>query len=223
MGYHPLPRVLGNKLVDCLFTAAPTQVNVLEAGLAVSVYRCFRSLFETPSHSLFGTSLVARAAAQRYVSVISKAEAMAGNPELDFVFIHLPIPHAPYIFDRSSGRVQPCRASKPEHYLDNLALADLSLDRLTRAIEGCNRNSTVLVTSDHWWRHAAGYDGTIDRRVPVAIHFRGQEEGLRYSERLNTISLHDLCLAITDGEVTNPNDAERWLRKHGSTAAPTKL
>ena len=223
VGYHPLHRVLGEKLVDCLFTAAPTQVNILEAGLAKSVYLCFRSLFETPSYSLFGTSLVSQAAAERYVGVMTRAEEMAGNSELDFAFIHLPIPHAPGIFDASCGRLQARRAKKPTHYLDNLALADISLERLIRAIEGCDRSATAIVTSDHWWRHAAGYDGTIDRRVPVAIHFHAQEEGFNYSERLNTVSLHDLCLAIVDGDVSSPKEAEQWLRKHGSTATPTKL
>ncbi len=222
VGYHPLPRVLGKKLVDCLFTAAPTQVNVLDVGFGSSMCRCFRSLFETPSYSLFGTSLVARAAAERYVTVMTKAEEMAGNPDIDFAFIHLPIPHAPYIFDRASGIFGPQR-TKPARYLDNLALADQALDRVMNAIAKCPVNTAVIVTSDHWWRHSPGYDGMIDRRVPLAIHFSGQKTGCEYKREINTASLHDLVLGIVDKTVTTPDEAAGWLRSNAYKAPPTKL
>lgn len=222
VGYHPLSRVLGSKLVDCFFTAAPTQMNTLDVGFFHSVGRCLRSIFETPSYSLFGASLVGLAAADRYIAVIERAEKIAADPTVDFAFIHLPIPHAPYIFDSTSEAI---KAGKTHlrRYFENLALADKALGLLLSAIERGRPESVVIVTSDHWWRKAAAYDGVVDRRVPLALHFFGQTANRRYTDKLNTVSLQDLTLAIIDRKVSTPDEVDFWLRANGSQEQPTKL
>ena len=57
-----------------------------------------------------------------------QAEALIRDQSISFVFIHLPVPHPPGIYDRSTGRE---RAGGT--YIDNLALADRSLGELMAA------------------------------------------------------------------------------------------
>src|ERR1035441_4101834 len=69
----------------------------------------------------------------------------------------------------------------------------------------------VIMTSDHWWRYAAGLDGKMDQRVPFAVRFPGGSQRTTYAEPFNTVALHDLTLAIVDGCVSSSSDVVAWL------------
>src|SRR6185369_2924008 len=87
----------------------------------------------------------------QYQYTVQQASHLAADQSFDFVYIHLPIPHPPPIYDRRAGQF----AETGEHsYIDNLALADRALGEVRRAMEqsGAWENTNVIVTSDHWWR-----------------------------------------------------------------------
>jgi hypothetical protein len=58
-------------------------------------------------------------------ALMPQAEALIRDQSIGFVFIHLPVPHPPGIYDRRPGHQ---RATGT--YIDNLALADRSLGEL---------------------------------------------------------------------------------------------
>ena len=115
-------------------------------------------------------------------------------------------------------------------YIDNLRLVDRTMAELRRAMEatGTWDRTTVLVTSDHWWRHElwrqAGelareevpFASKVDHRVPFILKLAGQREAVTYEPAFNTVAIHDLILAILGGEVHDAADAIAWLDQHRS-------
>ena len=59
-----------------------------------------------------------------------RAETLIRDQSIDFVFIHLPVPHPPGIYDRRAGHQRPTGT-----YIDNLALADRTLGDLMRILD----------------------------------------------------------------------------------------
>ena len=89
--------------------------------------------------------------------------------------------------------------------------------------EGLWETSTVIVTSDHWWRaihrgdwglneeEQAVFGDGPDRRVPVLIKLPGQRRETRYEHPFNTVLLHDLVLEIFADRIVSPRDVGAWL------------
>jgi len=142
------------------------------------------------------------------------AEQYAADPSLDFVFLHLPIPHLPVIYNRATGEEH----ADPFHadYADNLALVDRTLQRLKAAMQasGVWDDTAILLSSDHWYRKASHAPGQLFNRVPFLLKLKGQHSAARYEPRFNTIVTGGLLTAIVDGAVRRPEDAIRWLDAH---------
>ena len=224
MSYHPVGRLFGDVVSDYLWLEGPTQESSIEGSILEMTGFFLRSLLETPKYSLFGSTLTANLAITHFVKSSAAAIRMASDPRLDVAFLHWTIPHAPYIYDRKRTRLG--RTSMgPDGYLDNLALADVALSRIRSEMvsAGLWEKSVVIMTSDHWWRYAAGLDGKMDQRVPFAVRFPGGSQRTTYAEPFNTVALHDLTLAIVDGCVSSSSDVVAWLADNATYAAPTKL
>jgi arylsulfatase A-like enzyme len=132
------------------------------------------------------------------------------------VFVHFPIPHAPYFYDRSTGGYT-LRNSLFSGYVDALELVDRTLAELRQTMQqaGTWDNTTVLITSDHSHREAARrIDGKMDNRVPFLVRFAGERSGLEYERPFNALAAHELILAILRREVVSAADAARWLERH---------
>jgi hypothetical protein len=82
-------------------------------------------------------------------AIMQQRQALIADEKIRFVFIHLPVPHPPGIYDRSTGKLRDGGT-----YSDNLALADRSLDELISSLNATASagNTTLIVTSDHSWR-----------------------------------------------------------------------
>lgn len=115
-----------------------------------------RSLFETNVFSPFGQSQTSRHHVQTIRRLVKAATRMAARPDLDFVFIHLPAPHGPFVFDRRTGQPDAWSWPKVDGYLDNLYLADRIFGEIREGMEraGVWDRSVVLVTGDHGYRGA---------------------------------------------------------------------
>ena len=106
--------------------------------------------------------------------------------------------------------------SRTQGYVDNLALADRTLGDLRQAMEqaGLWDKTWVLISSDHWWRESARYDGRTDHRVPFLLKPAEATGTLDYPPAFNTILSADLLLAILKGEVTRAGQLVPWLDAH---------
>ena len=124
-----------------------------------------------------------------YVDLNEHATQLVRGDQADFIFLHMPVPHSPNIWNRKLGTyTQKCGSS----YMDNLALADKQLGSLIAILESSPRwkDTTLIVQGDHSWRtyiwdaqpawtdeddRASGED--FDPRPAVIVHHAGQTQG----------------------------------------------
>jgi arylsulfatase A-like enzyme len=134
------------------------------------------------------------------------------DPSLNLVFLHFPLPHAPYLYDRFSYTF-PKRYLGVGSYLDNLVLADIFLGdiRESMTVAGLWDKTTVIVSSDHPDRMSEFVDGRSDSRVPFLLKLAGQTSGTSFAPVLPTVITKSLVEAILEGKITTSKDAENWL------------
>ena len=120
------------------------------------------------------------------LDLTAHTESLLRADQADLVFIHLPVPHSPNLWNRHSQRfVEDCGSS----YLDSLALADRTLGQILAELQRSPRwkDTTVIVQGDHSWRtylwqyqpawtaeDAAASSGGFDPRPAMLIHRAGQ-------------------------------------------------
>jgi hypothetical protein len=144
---------------------------------------------------------------------------------LGLVFVHLPVPHAPYIFQRKTGEFAHTGDSS---YFDNLVLADRAFGEIRRTMEdaGMWNITSIVVTADHGyrtelWRNKIPPNGeeariiadTVDTRVPFMLKVAGHTTGVKYTPRLNIIRAPGLVLELLGAQITNVASALEWLEQ----------
>lgn len=161
---------------------------------------------------------------QEYRNVMTRTHALIENNQIHFIFLHIPVPHPPGIYDRQRHMLRPGGT-----YLDNLVLADDTLGTLLQEINAtpsANR-TTVIVSSDHsWriplWRPTPGWSaeeerasgGRFDDRPVLLIHFQGQKSGNNVSAPLPELLEHDIIAAMLRGQINNPEALTAFLSQH---------
>jgi hypothetical protein len=146
----------------------------------------------------------------------------ATNRQFGLVFLHLPPPHKPGIYQPDTGQFTLWQFDAVKGYFNNLVLADRTLGRLRAALEnqGAWEETWLLVTADHPWRESHRYDGQFDDRVPWMLKPAGASHGTEYSIPFNTVVTRQLLLAIMREEIRDLISARQWLEKHASNPPP---
>jgi len=167
-----------------------------------------------------------------YSTIWRAALEYVADPDAGFVLVHLPVPHHPDIYDPITETLS---VEDSRSYFDNLALADRAVGELRGALEraGLWDRSSVVVTSDHWWRaihrgdwgltaeESAVYGEGSNRRIPFLLKLAGHTAHSTYTKPFNTLLLHDLTLALFDGRVATPTEVATWLdRTRGQAPVP---
>lgn len=159
--------------------------------------------------------------------MLAESVRFASDSSLSLVFLHLALPHAPYIWDRNTNEFTDGKTSMDGYY-DNLALADRFLGRLRDAMmrSGTWSASTVIVMSDHAERKKLRDKRSSDRRVPLFVKLPGMESGARVSNPVNTMFLASLMPDFLAKRVRNAADlrsrALDYMRIHPSLLRPPK-
>jgi hypothetical protein len=154
-----------------------------------------------------------------YRSIMSEARNLIHDNHLNFVFIHLPVPHPPGIYDRRLKRLCLCG-----NYFDNLALADEAVGSLMEEVThtaGLNR-TTVIISSDHsWrpyqWRNSPGWSpeeervarSDSDQRPVLLIHFPQQTSARDINARISEIAENGVVASMLRGQISNPEELAR--------------
>jgi hypothetical protein len=219
--YQPYCRVLNWSLDACWWWEMAAQYNSM--GRSDSMGRSLgeivpnqaRSLFETSMLSPFGQSLCTQYHAQSYREMLERAKQLVSDRGFGLVLLHFPVPHAPHAYDRKTGTFTLAN-SAIQGYYDSLVLTDVTIAALRRSMEraGTWDTTTVLLSSDHWYRSSGALDGKLDRRVPFLLKMAGQREGAAFDEPFNTVVTHDLILAVLRQEVSTAQQAVEWLGRH---------
>jgi hypothetical protein len=201
--FFPYCRLFDESLNRCYHESMDTRVRGFQPSLLTSFGSQLRNLspLEVRQRHL-----------KRYLAMEEEARRMAVDPKLGLVVLHLPVPHEPPIYLRDTGELTLFNFHS-DWYFDNLALADRTLGDLRREMEraGLWDASTVIVTADHSLRWHAMLDETVDPRVPFLVKLAGQQQGIVYHPLLRAVLAHDLTLAVLRGEVSQPEQAVRWL------------
>ena len=135
-----------------------------------------------------------------YENTVRAATAAVGNERLGLVFLHLPVPHRPWIYDRSQRR-HTLVNTRDDGYLDNLVLADETLMLLRAELQrsGLADRTVLIVTADHGLRATPLGDPQRRNRVPFLVHLPGQPRETVVQTPISTVALRQLSEAILEG------------------------
>jgi hypothetical protein len=232
--YHPYCRVIGNSLTKCWWEAT-------DAEDSHSPY-LYQSMGDYALRSVYTVPLLREVLSKRvrrhkkvevdYVEFLERvrvhAKGMAADASVSLTLLHFPIPHPNCAYDRLKKEY---RYDNRCNYFDSLALVDRTLGDLRLVLEnaGLWDKTTLLLSSDHWWRinlwrnegrwtaeEAAVSGNQIDNRIPFLLKLKNQREGMTYGKAFNTIVTHDLILALLRGELATPREVAVWIDQHGA-------
>jgi hypothetical protein len=238
--HHPYCRVFGDSTVRCMDvpSGSPTVAMLRETSVSdEGVLRAVRFLFELQLGNLRDMLRLNRESAsengrdeyvqrrqlQQYFQIRDHAYADAGDPQIDLLFVHFPLPHPFPIYDRQR---QDFTLSDTTSYADNLALVDRTVGEMRRALEhaGLWDTTSVLIISDHGlrpdlWRGRMGWTPELERltaggqseTVPFILKLTGQNHGMVYDRPFSSVVSSDLVLALLCGDVTTPEGVAAWL------------
>jgi arylsulfatase A-like enzyme len=137
---------------------------------------------------------------------------LATDRRVGLALLHLPIPHAPPIYDMRRGAFS---YDRPEGagYFDNLALADRTFGDLRAAMEreGTWSSTAVIVFGDHGRRDLADEARIAHRQVPFLLRLPGGARGAAYAAPVNLACLRTLTMEILEGRVRTAEEAAAWL------------
>jgi hypothetical protein len=207
--YNPYCRILAGTLNYCFWAGngqwsgtTPDQTALTNA--MTPFMDTVRSLLHKP-----GFTQEERHAAD-LAALMPQADALIRNQSIGFVFIHLPVPHPPGIYDRRPGHRRDTRT-----YIDNLALSDELLGELMNSLNATSlaTKTAVIICSDHSWRiplwrgapqwtaeEEAASHGVFDTRPVLMIHFPGQAVEHDVTGPFDEIRIHDIIERMLRGQ-----------------------
>jgi hypothetical protein len=162
---------------------------------------------------------------QIYRNIMAHAQTVIGNEQLQFIFLHIPVPHGPGIYDRRRSILRPGGT-----YLDRLVLADATLGTLMKEIQATRTASqtTVIVSSDHSWRislsrntpvwsseeeRASG--GNFDDRPVMLIHFPNQQTSRDFYAPFPEMLEHEMIEQMLLRKIVDSNDLNAFISRQG--------
>jgi len=129
------------------------------------------------------------------------------------VFLHMIVPHTPWIWDDEVDDFTVTRFDDDGYY-GNIRLMDAILGDLRSAMEQSGKwdSTAVLLLSDHVMRYRPEYLAEPrDTRVPFILKLPGATAGVEYTRPFNALVTHDLVQALLRGDLQTVGDATRWL------------
>ena len=213
--YHPYGRILGQDLDECFWLSGQAYPVLSLSGTMVKYFGALKNNNFLPDSPL--------ASKQHHIELFNQIHdaALQAISEIPpgLTFIHFPVPHPPYIYDRSKESIS--SSSTPE-YFDNLTLADRTFGELRSGMvkSGSWKNTIIILTSDHWSKDKEKGNSQWDRRVPFIIKMNSPAKAIAYEKPFNTVVTKDLILALLRREIANYDDLSAWLDTHGGNWEP---
>ena len=146
--------------------------------------------------------------------LLDHGTAMATDPALGFVYLHVPLPHQPTIYDAHQKQFTALNFGR-DGYFHNVAAVDVFLSRLRQAMEETDiwDTTTIVISGDHGWRAPPPISDLQDRgKIAFFIKMAQQNKGSIYNIPFSATSLKPLMLALSNGELTNIQKLTEWMR-----------
>lgn len=206
--FHPYCRLFNPNVQSCQRASriAYQYPKNIAANVGAIAQRIFSFRFDSDLHT------------ETYKRSQEKALELVADPRFNFVFLHLPVPHPPFIYDPAKKRISTWVPFDYRGYFGNVELADNSFGELRRAMEhgGVWDKTTVIVSSDHHWRGSEMYDGRLDLRVPLMIKPPGPTKPGVIEVPLNTVKTASLVIRALKGESITASEIRAALPKVAS-------
>ena len=220
--YHPYCRIFFESVCDCTWAGLPYWNS---PRISDSLDQQWEEVVEPipiVGDWLGPGARIRRAHRDAFAVIRAAALRIAADPEIGLALLHFPVPHHPDIYDPDRGELS---IEDERSYFDNLLLADRTLGEVRAAMQAASlwEASTVIVTSDHWWRaiHRGDWGLTSEeevlfadganRRIPFLVKFSGEALPLAYRKAFNTLLLHDLVLEILAKQLATADALKDWL------------
>jgi len=231
--YNPYCRILPEVLDRCfwtsrlahqghMFASRPFEAN-LAGPLRGFASTTWRYLFHEKQMSSIAVPLTSMHIAD-YDDLVAAGDTLLSDPSIDFLFLHMPIPHPGGIFDRRLHSYTRVSSS----YVDNLALADQYLEHIRQLLErdGEWDGSTIVVMGDHSWRtylwagspewtaeDEAVNDGhPFDERPAYVVKLAGQQRGARIETPFSAVRTRALLDALLTNQLHTADDLRSWAQ-----------
>jgi Sulfatase len=239
--YNPYCRIMPEVLDNCFWTyreSTPANLSPNQS-LAVDLLRPFRNLWLDTKH-LFGHGPGSTTPERRdirqhsgdYRRLVAAGDAFLKNSSIDFLFLHMPIPH-PYGF---YNRNKQTFTTKHTSYIDNLALADRYLAHIRSLLERNNQwdSSTVIVMGDHSWRtqiwkdsttwteddKAASHGREFDSRPAYIVKLPGQQSAALFTQPFSAVNTRALLDSLIQNRIRTPADLATWAAQQKEFSSP---
>jgi hypothetical protein len=216
--YNPYCRILSDVLDRCFWTIdSRLPLNPLATYFGATTGLAWRADLLWPDRRYRDLHI------DEYRQLMSASQATLASGADDFVFLHLPVPHSPGIYDRQTGTLTDSGRSS---YVDNLALADKTLGELRATLEARGEwdSSAILVMGDHSWRapgwrrvvgwtredDAAMGDSGFDDRPGYIVKMPGQQQGVRFDGVFAATRTRGLIDQILTRKIATPDELTTW-------------
>ena len=232
--YHPYCRIFGDKLKYCIDYTYHYEESKSSTDRKYSItdlikHHVSTSLTYFPFwYRTFDEGKLSEDSFANYYNAYQTAtessKSIAARDDFDMVFLHILIPHSPFIYNSETERFD-----GSGNYLMNLKLADKMFGEIRKSMEdsGVWDNSTVIISSDHSWRidnggaiettdpaYTATDGGKYDPRVPFIIKLKRQKDAVTFDKPVNTVITSEIIVNIFGNNIKTPEDLMKFLESN---------
>jgi len=161
---------------------------------------------------------------QDYRELVDAGDELLKEPSVDFVLLHMPIPHPGGIYNRHTGNLE---VSDHPTYIDNLALCDVYLAHVRRELEenGTWDDTTLVIMGDHSWRvklfwakdadwteeeRIASDNVTFDDRPAYIVKLPRQTSPAQIDEPFESLRTRELFDKLLTGQIETSEQLRAW-------------
>lgn len=231
--YNPYCRILPAVLDRCYWTYGedtPARLSP-DASAESNLWEPFHLLASELAHRFSGRpgppteeQLDIKMHSSDYSLLLAAGDAFVKDPSINFLLLHMPVPHPLGFYDRKHQRI----AQKHTSYIDNLALADRYLGHLRALLEreGQWDSTTIVVMGDHSWRTkliwersagwsaedwAASHGGQFDDRPAYIVKLPNEHAGIHIDAPFAAVHTKAMFDAMIEGRLKKPAELEAWV------------
>jgi len=231
--YNPYCRLLSKQVSSCFWTDDANRAfpaNNLHDTLLYSIFSFVSKIphFLFPYHvRAYDEAFAAQLHIDDYQQLYRAADKALTDPSLDFVFLHLPIPHPGGIYDRNHHVL----TTGPSTYIDNLALVDVYVAHLHQTLQQQHAwdDTTILIMGDHSWRtqliwksepgwsseeQLASHGAQFDDRPFYALKLPNQQTPAQITAPFHATNTRLLLDALLRRQIQSPEQLLLWTQQH---------